>query len=448
MPKVNLSEHFTAKKIFFATIGPILMMVFSSIYSVVDGLFLSHYGGEGAFSGVNLIMPITMIFGSLGFLFGTGGSATVGKTLGEKDPEKASKIFSMVIYASIVTGVIASIVSLLITEPVVNALANTAAEASEAMKEKATLYGRILSGGLVLFVLQNVFQAFFSTAEKPLTGFFFTLAAGLTNIVFDAIFIVGLGYGVMGAAIATLMGQFVGGVLPIFYFLFKKDIPFHLGKAMFDGKIFFKIVGNGSSEFVSNTASSIIGICYNAQLLAYVGEDGISAYGVSLYVSYIFMAIFMGYSVGMAPAVSYNYGAQNKKELKNILHRSLITLAIMGVVMFILCEALAMPLASLFSGDNEQLKELSLKSIQIYAFVFLFVGVSIFGSSFFTALSNGAVSAIISVARTLCFQLVFVYTLPLAWGVNGIFSAAVFAELGSAIMTGIFLIAKRKKYGY
>jgi putative MATE family efflux protein len=448
MPKVDLSEHFTAKRIFYATIGPIMMVVFSSIYSIIDGLFLSRYGGEGAFSGINLIFPLIMIFGSLGFLFGTGGSATVGKVLGEKDPEKASKIFSMVIYASIVTGVIVSILSFFLVEPVVNAMAKVTANASEAMKEKAVLYGRILSGGLLLYVLQNVFQSFFSTAEKPLTGFFFTFAAGVTNIVFDAIFIVGLGYGVMGAAAATLMGEAVGGVLPLFYFRFKKDLPFHLGRASFSWKALLKIMGNGSSEFVSNTASSIVGICYNAQLLAYVGEDGISAYAVSMYAGYVFMAIFMGYSVGLAPAIAYNYGAQNKKELKNLLDRSLINLAVMGVAMFVLCEALAVPLASMFAGDNEQLRALSLTSIRIYAFVFLIVGISIFGSAFFTALSNGAVSAVISIARTLCFELVFVYTLPLAWGVNGIFSAAVFAELGSALLTAFFLIYKQKKYGY
>jgi len=444
----NLSGHFDTKKIFRVTIGPVLMVVFSSVYSIVDGVFLSHFGGEGAFSGVNLVFPFLMVFGSLGFLFGTGGTAFVDKALGEKDEKKAGETFSLIVYSTLVFGLLASLLCYFLIPPAIHGLSGLSKTSSEAMEKNAVLYGHVLASGIALFILQNAFQSFFSAAGKQWTGFLFTVLAGVTNIVFDAVFIVGLRMGVLGAAIATLMGQFVGGALPLLYFRFRKGLPFRLGRTHFQPTLVLKAMGNGSSEFVSNAAASLVSTCYNIQLLSYVGEDGISAYATVMYVSYIFMAVFFGYSLGLAPAVAYQYGATNSSERKNLLRRSLVNLAVIGLVMFVLSESLSLPLARLFAGSNDNLRDLALSAIRIYSFVFLSCGFSIFASAFFTALSNGFVSALISLARSLVFELLFVFVLPLFWGVNGIWAAATFAEIGSSLLTLACYLVERRKYHY
>lgn len=451
MSQVRLEDHFTAGKIFRAVIGPIGMVLFSSFYSIADGIFLSQKGGEGAFSGANLIFPLLMIFGSFGFMFGSGGNALVSKTLGEKDLKRANRYFSLVVYSAFVFGILLAIISYFVVEPMANFFASIekdAVSSSDRMIESAITYGHILSLGLPLFLLQNMFTSFFSTAQKPGLGFFVTFLAGITNIVFDAIFILGCNGSVTGAAIATVMGQALGALIPLFYFFFSKKSLIHLGKTRFEGKPLLKVMSNGSSEFVSNTASAIVGLTYNIQLLRYIGEDGVASYAILQYIGYLFMAIYLGYSLGLAPVVGYHYGAKNHKELHNLLTRSLIFLAMAGLLMFSLSEALATVLASLFSGSNESLKALSERAIRIYCTIFLTSGFSIFASGYFTALSNGLVSAIISFVRTFVFELVFVFTLPLLWGADGIWAAAPFAEIGSSSVTLFFFLREKKRYGY
>ena len=426
------------------------MVLFSSFYTIADGIFLSQKGGEGAFSGANLIFPLLMIFGSFGFMFGSGGSALVSKTLGEKDPERANRYFSLIVYTAFLSGILLATIVYFIVEPVANFFVSIekAGSSSQEMISCAIEYGHILALGLPLFILQNTFTSFFSTAQKPGLGFFVTFLAGITNIVFDAIFIMGLNLSVTGAAIATVMGQGLGAILPILYFFFSKKSLIHLGKTKFEAKTLLKVMSNGSSEFVSNTASAIVGLTYNIQLLRYIGENGVASYAVLQYIGYLFMAIYLGYSIGLAPAVGYHYGAKNKEELHNLLKRSLIFLAIAGLTMFALAESLALVLASLFSGGQESLREISLRAIRIYCFIFLTAGFSIFASSYFTALSNGLVSAIISFVRTFGFELLFVFTLPLLWQADGIWAAAPFAEIGSSAITAFFFLKERKKYGY
>lgn len=448
MSKISLSEHFTYGKIFRLVIGPVLMMIFSSFYSVVDGIFLSIYEGEGAFSGVNLIFPYIMILGGVGFMFGTGGTALVTKTLGEKNQEKANSYFSLVVYSTIAIGLVFMVVGYFTVEPFARMMASLSESNTDAMIDSAIRYGRIMMLGIALYMLQNVFQSFFAGAEKPFVGFIFIAGAGVANIVLDWILIGLLDMHVEGAAIASVIGQFIGGVLPIFYFIFKKDLPFHIDKCQFEVKPLFKIMGNGSSEFVSNIASSVVSVCYNIQLLRYIGPSGVSAYGICMYLNYLFLAMFLGYSVGVAPVVGYNFGAQNHEELHNIFKKSLIIIGITGVCMFGLSELLAPVFGSIFSNGNTDLEQLAIRALRIFSFIYLTAGFSVFGSAFFTGLNDGLVSAIISMIRSLLFELLAVFLIPLLLSSDGVWAAAPVAEIGSTATTLYFYIHEQKKYHY
>ena len=445
---VQLSSHLDGKAIFKVVFAPICMMIFTSFYSAVDGIFLSNVVGTDAFSGINLIWPYCMIYGGVGFMLGTGGSALVSKTLGEKDEEKASSIFSLIVYATIILGLIFAFVGYFTVEPFVKWMATLSSVNADKAVEFAIRYGHILMIGIPMYMLQNTFQSFFATAEKPGMGFLFVSLAGITNIILDTIFVVLLKMEVEGAAIATLVGYFIGGVLPLAYFYFKKDLNIHLGKSKFDGRALAHTFSNGSSEFVSNIASCFVSICYNAQLLIYAGPKGVSAYGIVMYVSFAFMAIFIGYSIGIAPYVGYNYGAKNNDELHNILKRSLIIIAIIGMSMFVISEVFGPYFCYAFAKHDAELLGYSYDSIHIYSFVFLTAGFSIFASSFFTALNNGLISAIISFVRSIVFEIVCIFVFPLLLGINGIWAAAPFAEIPSSIMVIYFFIKMRKQYRY
>ncbi len=449
MAHVSLSEHFTYPKIFRIVIAPVLMMIFSSFYSVIDGIFLSNYAGEGAFSGVNLVFPYIMILAGIGMMFGSGGVALVTKTLGENDQKRANNYFSLVIYSVIVVGILFTIVGYFTVEPFARAMASLTNETdSIGMLDAAIRYGKMMMLGVGLFMLQNVFQTFFSGAEKPFTGFFFIALAGITNIILDWLLIGVANMNVEGAAIASLSGMFIGGVLPIFYFIFKKNLPFNLGKCTFDFKALLKVMGNGSSEFVTNIASSVVSMCYNIQLLRYVGATGVSAYGICMYISYAFMAAFMGYSVGIAPVIGYNFGAQNHEELHNVFKKSIIIICITGLVMFGLAELVGPSFARIFSSGDEALANLGSRALFIYSFIYLTCGLSIFGSGFFTGLNNGLISAVISLVRSFVFELAAVWLLPLLLQSDGIWAASAFAEIGSTAMTLFFFVHEKKKYGY
>ncbi len=450
MAHVSLSEHFTYRKIFKLVIAPVLMMIFSSFYSVIDGIFLSNYAGEGAFSGVNLIFPYIMILAGVGMMFGSGGVALVTKTLGEKDQKKANNYFSMVIYSVIVVGVLFTVIGYFTVEPFARAMAAISKSSSntETMIDAAIRYGKVMMLGIMLYMLQNVFQTFFSGAERPFTGFLFIGLAGVANIILDWLLVGVANLSVEGAAIASIVGQFIGGALPILYFIFKKDLPFNLGRCTFDFKALLKVMGNGSSEFVTNIASSIVSMCYNIQLLRYIGPTGVSAYGICMYISYAFMAAFMGYSVGIAPVVGFNYGAKNNEELHNILKKSLTIICIAGLVMFGLSELAGPSFARIFSNGDAELQAIGNRALFIYSFVYLTCGLSIFGSGFFTGLNNGLISAIISLVRSFVFELAAIWLLPLALNSDGIWASGAIAEIGSTAMTIFFLIYEKKKYNY
>ncbi len=447
---IKLSDHFDYKRLFSFTVPTIIMMVFVSIYGVVDGFFISNYVGETAFTAVNFIMPILMILGAVGFMVGAGGSALIGKNLGRGRHEKANRIFSLFVYLTIAVGTVLAVVVSLLLRPLVSALG-----AEGEMLENCVLYGRIILCALPAQMLQFEFQNFFVTAEKPKLGLVFTISSGCTNILLDALLVAVFPLGIVGAALATAISQVIGGVLPLLYFWGRKNSSsLRLGKTNFDTKSIAKACGNGASEFLSNVSMSLVSILYNLQLMNYAGEQGVAAYGVLMYFNFTFLACFIGYVVGIAPVVSYNYGARDTVELKNVLKKSLVVVGVGSVVMTALALGLAVPISRLFVGYNQTLCEMTVRGFMIYSFGFLFAGVSILASNFFTALNNGAVSAVISFLRTLVFQVAAVLLLPLLfeeWGgspLDGIWLSIVVAEVVAATVSIICLLAKRKQYGY
>ena len=440
---IRLSDHFSYSKLLRFTLPSICMMVFTSIYGVVDGLFVSNFAGKTPFAAINLVMPFIMILGGMGFMIGTGGTALVSKLMGEGKKDEANSTFSMMVLFTLLLGIVLSAVGFLTMRPVSYFLG-----ATDAMIDDCVLYGRIVTGFTFAFMLQNVFQSFFIAAEKPRLGLFVTVAAGITNMVLDALFIAVFNWGVAGAAIATGLSQCVGGVLPLIYFLRPNDSLLRMRPTSLRLRPILQACGNGSSELMSNISSSLVGMLYNFQLMHLIGEDGVSAYGVLMYVQFIFVAIFIGYSIGCAPVVSFHFGAQNHSELKSLLRKSTLLMASGGVLLTIAARLLAAPLARLFVGYDAGLFELTSHAFRLFSWSFLLAGFNIFASGFFTALNNGAISAAISFLRTLVFQTASVLILPLLLGVDGIWWAITVAEMFAFLISLMFLYLKRNKYHY
>lgn len=440
---IQLSDHFTYARLFRFVLPSIVMMVFTSIYGVVDGLFVSNFAGKTAFASINLIMPFLIILGAMGFMLGTGGTALVSRVLGEGDKERANEYFSMITLFGILLGVILTVVGVLAMRPMAILLG-----ATEAMVDDCVLYGRIVVCFLTSFMLQNMFQSFLIAAERPKFGLLITLAAGVTNMVLDALFVGVFRWGIAGAAIATGISQTVGGVVPLMYFLFSKSSPLRLRWTEFEAQPLLRSCANGSSELMSNISGSLIGMLYNAQLMRFLGEDGVATYGVLMYVQFIFVAIDIGYSIGCAPIISYHYGARNHPELRNLLMKGLKVMGILGIVMTIAAISLSGTLANIFVGYDATLCELTRHAFHLFSFAFLLAGFNIFLSSFFTALNNGGVSAAISFLRTLVFQAASVILLPMALDVDGLWWAASAAEALAFVVSIGFLLALKGKYHY
>lgn len=441
--KIQLSEHFTYKKLLRFVLPSIVMMIFTSIYGVVDGLFVSNYVGKTAFVAVNLIMPFLMAISALGFMIGTGGSAIVAKTLGEGKKEQANEYFSMLVYLTLIGGIVLSALGILFSPLIARGLG-----ADGALLTNCVLYARITLLSMPAFMLQNVFQSFFVTAEKPKLGLGVIVIAGVTNMVLDFLLVGVFQIGLAGAAFATVTSECIGGLFPILYFARKNSSLLKLGRTHFNGKIFLCACGNGSSELMTNLSSSIVNSLYNIQLMNLAGENGVAAFGTIMYVNFIFIAIFLGYSIGSAPLVSYHYGAGNHDESKNLFQKSLRLIGIWGLMLFILAQLIARPLAAIFVGYDADLFSMTQNGFRIYCIAYLINGFNIYGSSFFTALNNGLISAAISFLRTLVFQLAAVLLLPLLLGINGIWSAVAVAELLTLGLTVTFFVRNRKKYHY
>lgn len=447
--RIQLSDHFSYKKLFIFVVPSVIMMVFTSVYSVVDGLFVANFAGEKAVTAINLIFPLIMVLGSIGFMLGAGGSALVAKTLGEGDRDKANKYFSMLVYVTLVIGAVIAVAGQFVVPAVARLL--MLGEVDETVYGYCVLYGRILLAGQPFFILQNIFQSFFVTAEKPRLGLLVTASAGVLNIILDAALVAGCGLGLLGAAIATLTSQIFGGVFPILYFSLKNNSLLRLTKTKFYPKAFLKACTNGSSEFFSNVSSAVVMMLYNFQIQRILGEElgksGVAAYGSIGYIAMIFFSIFIGFSVGSAPLMGYNYGAQNKEEMHNLFKKSLIIMGLGGLIMFGLSEGLAYPFIKMF-GYEQAVFEMALRGFRIYACVFLTAGISIYASALFTSLNNGLISALISFLRSVVFQVAAVMVLPIFWQLDGVWAAGCIAEIFSIIISVVCIICFRKRYGY
>ena len=441
--EIKLSDHFTYRRLFRFVIPSVIMMIFTSIYGVVDGFFVSNFVGKTEFAAVNLIMPFPMLLGAFGFMIGTGGSALVAMKLGEGKKKEANEIFSMLIKVTIIVGVILSVLGIIFTRNIAIVMG-----ATEDLLEHCVTYGRILLVAITAFMLQNVFQSFLVTAEKPKLGLLTTVIAGLTNVVLDFVLIGVLKWGVVGAALATGISQFVGGLIPLIYFLRENNSELKLVTSKFNFRILGKTCFNGSSEFMTNLSLSLVNMLYNLQLMEYAGENGVAAYGVIMYVNFIFVAVFIGYSIGSAPIVGYNYGAGNNVEMKNVFKKSIRFNVFAGILMCVSAIMLSGVLAGIFVGYDAELFEMTKKGFAIYSISFLVMGLNIYSSSFFTALGNGLISALISFLRTLLFQMVAVLVLPLIFELNGIWMSIIVAEVTALVVTISLLVANRKKYGY
>lgn len=440
---IQLSEHFTLKKLMRFTMPSIIMMIFTSVYGVVDGFFVSNIVGKTPFAAVNFIMPFLMILGAVGFMFGTGGSALISKTMGEGKQEKAKQLFSLFVYTTIICGIIIGAFGIVFIRKIASLLG-----ASGEMLENCVTYGRIILIALPFYMLQYEFQSYFSAAEKPQLGLGVTIVSGVANMILDALFMAVFKWGLVGAAAATAISQMIGGTIPLIYFGRPNSSLLKLTRTSFDGRALLKACTNGSSELMSNISMSVVSMLYNVQLMKYAGENGVAAYGVLMYVNMIFLAAFIGLSVGTAPIIGYNYGASNHSELKGLLKKGVLVIGVFALCMFVLAEFLAEPLARIFVGYDRELLNLTKRGFTIFSFSFLFAGFSIFGSSFFTALNNGLISALISFLRTLVFQIAAVMIFPAFLGIDGIWLSIVAAEIMSVIITAIFIVKLRKKYHY
>ena len=441
--EIKLSDHFTYGRLFKFVLPSVVMMVFTSIYGVVDGFFVSNFVGKIPFAALNLIMPFLMIIATIGFMMGTGGSAIVAKALGEGKNDKANAYFSLIVYFLIAIGLVITVISYIFMPYVARLL-----KADAEMMDHCILYGRIVTLGLVFFMLQNLFQSFMVTAQKPKLGLLITVAAGVTNMVLDFLFTAVFRFGIAGAAAATALSQVVGGGLGLVYFIRKNSSLLRLTKPEMNGKVLLKTCTNGSSELMTNVSLSLVNILYNTQLMNIIGKDGVAAYGVIMYVAFIFVSIFIGYSIGVAPVIGFNYGRDNREELRNMKNKSFVLITVSGILLTVAAIAMSPVLSKIFVGYDRELFELTEHAFSIYSYSFFFAGFGIFGSAFFTALNDGLVSAIISFLRTLVFQVFCVLALPVFFGIDGIWGAVVLAEILSMIVALIFIAANRKKYGY
>ena len=440
---IQLSDHFTYSRLLRFALPSIAMMIFTSIYGVVDGIFVSNFAGKTPFAAVNLIMPYLMVFGTLGFMMGTGGTALISMHLGMGDRKKANEIFSMLTLVCIVGGIALTVLSIATLRPAAKLLGATGQ-----MLEDCVRYGTIVQSALTAYILQFAFQSFCVAAEKPNLSLLMTVAAGVCNIVLDALFVAVFRWGLTGAAVATAIAQILGAAIPVVYFLRPNNSCLRLGKFRFDRGILLRTCTNGSSELMSNLSMSLVGMLYNLQLIRYCGEDGIAAYGVIMYVNFIFIAVFIGFAIATAPIIGFNHGADNRAELKNVFGKSVTVLGVFALVMTLAAELLAVPLSRIFVGYDGQLFDLTVRGFRLYSLSFMLCGFNIFGSSLFTALNNGLVSAAISFLRTLVFQVGAVLLLPAVLEIDGIWLSVVAAELGALVLTGVLVAKLRRRYHY
>lgn len=441
--KIGLTGHYSVTRLVKTSLPLIAMMIVTSIYSVIDGYFVSNFAGSTEFASMNLVWPVLSLASAIGLMIGTGGSALVSKTLGEGDRRKAEGIFTMLVRVSIAVGCIVSVLLIVFMKDIVTALG-----AKGDMIPLAEEYGRIVSLGMVGFILQMEFQSFYMTAERPQLGTMMSIVSGVVNIALDALFIIAFGWGLEGAAVATAVSLGIGGAFPLVYFSSssnKSNLKFIKGCGT-DWKALGKACSNGISEYVGNVALSIVSIGYNIQLMKYIGENGVSAYGVIMYVGFIFGSVFIGYNLCASQVIAYNYGAGNRKELRSLLGKSLILIGTAGLILTAAAQLSAPLLSRIFVGYDDGLSELTVHALRLYMVSFLLCGFNTFCSAWFTALNNGIVSAVAAFSRTLVLELGTVFILPSIIGIDGIWFSVSVAEILAFLMTLTLIFCFRKRY--
>lgn len=441
--RIQLSDHFNYIKLLRYSLPSIIMTIIVSLYGIMDGLFVSNFAGKTSFAAISLILPFVFAMGSVGFMIGKGGAAIVAKTLGEQQQEKANQIFSMIIAFTVIIGIGLSVIGLFIIRPVAMSMGATGD-----LLENSVLYGGIMLSFQAAFMVQTVFQSLFPVAEKPKLGLVLTMASSVIDILLNALFIIVFDWGVVGAAVSSVIGQIIGSVVPILYFLRRNDSLLRFVKPVFDGKALLKTCTNGSSEMVTSLSSSVVGVLINLQLMKFAGENGIAAYGVILYVNYIFYAVFIGYATGCAPIISYHFGAENHRELKNLFRKSMVITGVASILLTAAAIVFSGSIAKFFVGYDSVLLGISQRAFALYAVSFLICGFNIFASAFFTALNNGFISAVISFARTFLFQAFAIIVLPLFLGMDGIWLAVVVAETMALALAILFFVRKKNQYHY
>lgn len=442
--RIELSGHYSVRRLLVSAVPSIVMILVTSLYSIVDGVFVSNFAGTTPFAALNLMWPAMQVVTVLGLMVGTGGSALVSKTKGEGDDKKADAIFSTLVRFTLILGVIMGALFFILTPQIARWLG-----AEGELLRQSIIYARICISVAPVFMIQMAFNSFFMAAEKPQLGTALSIASGITNIIVDAVLIVWLKMGIAGAAIGTASGMAVGGLYPIFYFSSKRNSSsLHLVKNTAEFRHVLKACSNGLSEYVGNIALSVVSICYNVQLMKYLGENGVSVYGILMYLGFAFASLFIGYNIMATPVIGYNYGAGNRPELKSLLNKSMGIVLTTGILLAGIVTALARPLATIFVSYDPELLDLAVRAIRIYFISFTICGINMFTSAWFTGLNNGIVSAVAAFTRTLVFELGAVFVIPALFGIDAIWAAVNVAEVLALILSAALILAFRRRYGY
>ena len=441
MKEIKLSDHFSCAKLLLFAIPTIGMIMISITYDVVDGYFVSNYIGKTAFSAVNIIYPFQLLLSMVGYMFGSGGSALIAAELGDGNQQNARLYFTAIIKAAAAIGVVLAVAGVLLLRPVAVMIG-----ATPEILEYGLPYGRTLFLFLPIMILGYTFQSILITAEKPKLGLYISLGNLFSNALLDWLFVAVFKWGMVGAAVATGIGACLNGLVPLIYFARPNSSPLHFCKGRVQVKPLLKACGNGSSEMVNDMSTSLIFVLYNYQLLRMLGEDGVAAYGVTVFVEGIFAAVFYGLAMQATSIVGYHFGAKNYPELKSLLKNGIILNFISGILMFVLAQVSAPLISRIYVGYDETVYRLSVHAMRMYAFAFLLQGFNEYASAYFTGLNNGLVSGILAFTRTFLIQTVMILVLPLLLGTDGLWLAQAATEVFAAVIAIVFFITRKHEY--
>lgn len=418
-------------------------MVFMSLYTMVDGVFVSRFAGTAALSAVNIVYPMVSVVVAVGVMLATGGSAIIAKRMGEGKPEQARQNFSYLILAGVLIAVGMAALALVFLKPLLHLLG-----ARGALFELCYAYALPLVFFIPSGILQMLFQTLLVTAGRPMLGLTVTVLGGVANIVLDYLFIVPLQMGIAGAAIATGIGFSIPAVFGLLYFALRRSGPLCFVRPKGGGKMLLRCCANGSSEMVTNMSTAVTTFLFNLLMMRYAGEDGVASITIVLYTQYLMTAVYMGYATGTAPVFSFHHGSRNGEQLRRLFRISMGFIALCSVATFALALVFAKQVVVIFTPAGSPVFEMALYGFRLFSGSFLFAGVGIFASAMFTAFSDGKVSAAISFLRTFAFIVLALLLLPLAMGLDGVWLAVPLAEVLGFGVSLFFLYRKKKRYCY